>query len=369
MSEALPHAAVIFVEFAQVLRGAGFAVAPEQTMLFVESVGLLGPGQMQDIYRAARATLAPPPERIDEFDALYRQHFLDATLAAPAQGTDDEDELPIQEARDDVGDVPEATEQDQSGGEATSAEILSVRRFDTVSQDDVLRRFRREAPSQLPKRRSRRFKRSRSGSHYDLKRSLREAVRHGGEVMNLSTLKRRERQRQVLLLIDVSGSMQDYTDSYLRFAHTLASATQRIEVFTLGTRLTRVTRAMRLRNQSQALDAASSVVADFDGGTRLGDALQAFLAVPRFAGFARGAVNVIVSDGLERGDPERLVNAINRLSRLSWRTVWLTPLAGDAGYTPQTDAMVAMSPWLDHIGDASSMNRVCAEVLDIASAA
>jgi uncharacterized protein with von Willebrand factor type A (vWA) domain len=166
----------------------------------------------------------------------------------------------------------------------------------------------------------------------------------------------------VLLLIDVSGSMKDQTDGYLRFAHALARATDRVEVFTLGTRLTRISRALRGRNRDQALALASTLVADWDGGTRLGDALQAFLAVPRFAGFARGALVVILSDGLERGDPEALTDAVERLSRLAWATLWLNPLAsGDA--RPETEALTAILPFIDRMGDGSSPQRLCAEVL------
>ena len=151
-----------------------------------------------------------------------------------------------------------------------------------------------------------------------MRRALREAVRRDGEVVRLPVLQRRLAQRRVLLLIDVSGSMKDRTDTQLRFAHTLARATNRLEVFTLGTRLTRITRAMRRSSRDQALAMASTLVADWDGGTRLGDALQAFLAVPRFAGFARGAFCIVLSDGLERGDPSAMTDAVARMSRLAW---------------------------------------------------
>src|SRR5690606_31506323 len=142
----------------------------------------------------------------------------------------------------------------------------------------------------LPKRRSRRMAASKGRGRLDMRRALREAGRRDGEVVALPALERRKRRRRVLLLIDVSGSMKDHTDTSLRFAHTLAQATDRLEVFTLGTRLTRITRALRRRNREQALARAGALVADWDGGTRLGDAMQAFLSVPRFAGFSRGAL-------------------------------------------------------------------------------
>ena len=133
----------------------------------------------------------------------------------------------------------------------------------------------------------------------------------------------------MLLLIDVSGSMKARTEDNLRLAHALTQARRRVEVFTFGTRLTRVTRPMRLKRREQALAAAAQMVSDWDGGTRIGDALKAFLAVPRFAGYARGAVVLIVSDGLERGDPAAMRDAVAKLSRRAWRLSWLTPLAAD----------------------------------------
>ena len=150
-------------------------------------------------------------------------------------------------------------------------------------------------------------------------------------------------------------------------AHVLARAADRAEVFTLGTRLTRVTRALRLRERSQALENAASLVSDWDGGTRLGDALDVFLQVPRFAAFSRGALVVIVSDGLERGDPGVLIAAVKTLARLAWRVVWLTPLAADPGYAPETAALQALLPDLDHLGGGAGLGALCDEILSLAA--
>jgi uncharacterized protein with von Willebrand factor type A (vWA) domain len=172
----------------------------------------------------------------------------------------------------------------------------------------------------------------------------------------------------VLLLIDVSGSMKERTDAHLRFAHALAGAVDRIEVFTFGTRLTRLTRAVRLKNREQALAAASTVVADWDGGTRIGDALKAFLSVPRFAGYARGAVTLILSDGLERGDHHDMTQAVARLSARSWRIAWLTPLAADPRYKPETAALKSILPFIDDLAGSGSTKQLCAYVLGLAQA-
>lgn len=365
----LPRAARPFVEFAGILRANGFAVAPEQTENFITAVGVLGPESMQDIRRSAVATLAPPPERLEEFEALFRMVFLGQTLAAPASSDGEEEELQAFDDRDGAMEPPDAEEQHESGGDAVRAEMLSVRRFATLDEADALRHFRRRAPRDLPKRRSRRLVSGKSGGRIDMRRALREAVKRDGEVVQLPPLTRKIRQRRVLLLVDISGSMKAQTDTYLRFAHALARMTERLEVFTIGTRLTRVTRALRHANQDQALETASTLVADWDGGTRLGDALAAFLAVPRFASFARGALVVVLSDGLERGDPTAMTESVQRLSRHAWSILWLTPLAGDEQYVPQTVALQAIMPFIDRLGDGSTAPRLCSEVLGFAQRA
>ena len=196
-----------------------------------------------------------------------------------------------------------------------------------------------------------------------MRKMLRQAVQRDGEVIELPRLDRRMRQRRIVLLIDVSGSMKQQTDGYLRFAHALARAGRRVEVFTLGTRLTRITRAMKVRNRVQALALAGGAVADWDGGTRLGDALQAFLAIPRYAGFARGAAVIVLSDGLERGDHSALTDAVLQLSRLSWKLVWLTPLASGRNFKPETTAMQAVLPFIDHLDGGSSVEALCERIL------
>jgi uncharacterized protein with von Willebrand factor type A (vWA) domain len=160
--------------------------------------------------------------------------------------------------------------------------------------------------------------------------------------------------------------MKERTQTHLAFAHALARSAETAEIFTIGTRLTRVTRALRLRKREQALAAASRLVADWDGGTRIGDALATFLVVPRFAALARGAALIVLSDGLERGDPTAMGDAVARLSRLAWRTIWLTPLAADPRFEPRTAGLVAARPFLDALGDGGSLDTICAHVLDLA---
>ena len=360
----LPRAVQPFVEFASLLRENDFSVAPEQTMGFVEAVGLLGPRDMTDILHAGRALFAPPPERRAEFDALFRMMFLGQSIPVPASGPDEDDILVGEESEGD-GEPPEPDEINEAGGEATGQEILSSRRFAGTDELDALRQFRRTAAERLPVRKSYLRVAAKTVDGWNMRKVFRQAVQRDGEVVELPKLTRKYRQRRMVLLVDVSGSMKEQTDSYLRFAHALAQVSQRIEIFTLGTRLTRVTRALKVRNRVQALDRVSGIVADWDGGTRLGDALQAFLDIPRFAGFTRGAAVLVLSDGLERGDHTSLVDAVEKLSRLCWKLIWLTPLAGDAEYQPQTTAMQAILPYLDSIDDGSSVTALCERVLSL----
>jgi uncharacterized protein with von Willebrand factor type A (vWA) domain len=194
-------------------------------------------------------------------------------------------------------------------------------------------------------------------------------MRRDGEVARLLRRTRKQRQRRVLLLIDISGSMKSGTEGALRLAHAVVHAGEEVEVFTIGTRLTRVTRALTRRNREQALELASGLVADWDGGTRLGEALQVFLSVPRFAGFARGALAIVLSDGLERGGPEALTQAMTRLDGLAWSVLWLTPLAADAQFKPHTEALRAIAPMINRLGNGSSPQAVAREILHFAKGA
>ena len=360
----LPRAAQTFISFVALLRANGFPVAPEQTTAFLAAIELLGPRSPEDIRQAGLATLAPPPERRAAYDMLFRIHFLGGEEIPGADG-EDEDVVRLQDEGSGDEEPPLADEVNKSGEMAVRAEALVERRFGSSGPNEALRRLAREAPTRLPRRRGHRRMRARRGPWADLRRTLRESARNDGEVMRLGRLKRRARPRKMLLLIDVSGSMKSRSEDNLRFAHTLVQATPSIEVFTFGTRLTRVTRALRLKRREQALAAAAYLVSDWDGGTRIGDALQAFLAVPRFGGYARGAAVVVVSDGLERGDLTALRDAVAKLSRRAWRLSWLTPLAVSSNFVPQTEALIAIRRFVDDMVDGGSTAAVVGHVLSL----
>ena len=363
----LPRAIEPLVAFGPVLRRNGFAVAPEQTTAFVEAVGLLGPGSVDDIGRAALATLAVPPDRRAEFDALFRAHFLGQTISAPVDDTD-EDETEAHDEREGSSEVDIVPDEDEAGERATAEEVLRRREFGGLGDEEALRRFRRAAAARLPMRRSRRRVRARRGVAIDMRRAMREAAARDGELFALPRRRRKQRRRPIVLMIDVSGSMEAQAQGIMRVAHALVRSGGRVEVFTFGTRLTRVTRALADRVEARALDRVAALVADFDGGTRIGEALDALLAVPRFAGALRGAYAIVVSDGLERGEPALMVDAVRRISKLAWRLDWLTPLAGGDAFVPRTEALAAAAPHVSRIGSAGTVADLAAALLDAATA-
>jgi uncharacterized protein len=361
----LPRTASIFISFVALLRANGFAVAPEQTTAFLAAIELLGPKSLEHIRRAGLATLAPPPERRATYDRLFDIHFRGSEQADQTETEDDEDIVRLQEEGSGHDEALLADEASESGLTATRAEMLVERRFAQGPTGDALRRLSRAARLRLPRRKGYRRRRARRGPWADLRRTLRETVRNDGETLHLGRLKRRARLRKVLLLIDVSGSMKARTDENMKLAHALVQATPNVEVFTFGTRLTRVTRALRFKRREQALNAAAHLVSDWDGGTRIGDAMQAFLAVPRFVAYARGAAVIVVSDGLERGDASALRDAVTKLARRSWRLSWLTPLATSSAFRPQTEGLVAIEPLVDDLVDGGSSAAIVAHLLSL----
>lgn len=359
----LPRAARPFAGFARHVRRAGFPVAGEQAIAFMQGVTLLGPRSMEDIWQAALATLSPPHDRIAEFGALFRSFFYgEATITVDAESDEDTG------IKDDagVGQEPEELElRQEEGGESASAlEQLGRRAF--RSEHETLAGFRRALPSALPQRRSFRAVRATSRGTLDLRRALRAIVRADGDVPTPPFRRRPTVPRRLLILIDVSGSMKLHTADYLRLAHSAVQAAGRVEVFTLGTRLTRITRALRIRNPDAALARTAGLVDDWDGGTRIGPTLLAFLSVPRFAAFARGAAIVLLSDALERGDHAEMETAMRRLHARAFRLSLATPLAGDPRFSPRTAALRAILPSLDDLVDGSSLPGLADFMLTLA---
>jgi uncharacterized protein with von Willebrand factor type A (vWA) domain len=287
------------------------------------------PPDLARLYWLARVTLVASREDIPVFDALFAKHFAGVALSGEPE-QEGESEAPEREG----GGEPEPVLLSEgTGRDASVHELRNRRRYDPTSED--LRALKRALDEHLPRIRSRRRRPDRRG-HLDLRRTLRAATRTG-EITLLARRGRPHRTRPLLLLIDVSGSLREHTPDYLRFAWVA-----QCETFTFGTRLTRVTRELRHRDVDVALTALSETVADADGGTRIGPALHEFVTTPRYADRARGALTIVLSDGLERGDPALMAAAVHRLARLSQRLLWWSPLALDPAYRPITRGMAAI---------------------------
>lgn len=333
--------------FADRLRRAGIPVTTDRLQTLLAALAALGPGEL---YRAGRLTLCAGPEDLARYDAVWRSLTERATppptVPAPRPVTVWWERGGTTEAGAD-----RAESERPLAVAATGTETLRQRdlaELDPDEREEVRRWLAMLAPA-VPTRRSRRY-RSAPRGRVDVRRTLRETVRGLGEPARLPRRRPGRRPRRLVLLLDISGSMAPYADSLLRFAHAAVRVGRHgTEVFTIGTRLTRVTPALRLADPEAALRAAGDRIRDWRGGTRLGEALQRYLRRYGHRGMARRAVVVIFSDGWECGDPAGLAEAAAWLSRLAYRVVWVTPHAGRPGFAPTAAGLAAVLPYLDHL--------------------
>ncbi|HEU6444722.1 MAG TPA: VWA domain-containing protein [Gaiellaceae bacterium] len=316
------------VTFARALRSEGMAVGTGRVAEFSRAAALVGPA---DLYWAGRATLVSRPEELPVYDRVFRAHF----------GAVDEERRP-----EPVRIRVELAESEAAL--ASQVELLKTKSFACCTEEELAELAGQMARIALavPRRRTRRREAARAGTP-DLRRTLRRSFRTGGELAALSFRGRRTRQRRLVLLLDVSGSMADYSRALLFFAHSAVRSDRRWEAFCFGTRLTRVTQALSTRDPDEALRRAAEEVVDWDGGTRIGESVKTFLDEFGHAGMARGAVVVICSDGLDVGEPALLAEQMERLGRLAHRVVWLNPLKEDPAYEPLARGMRAALPSID----------------------
>lgn len=361
----LPHVARLLVDFTHLLRDHGFALAHEQVVMFLGAVRLLGPRSIDSIRQAAHATLAPPPDRRPEFDALFHAFFYEQASVVSAARSLPEEEAAVKETGRGDSEPPELKDPGRSGKFATGQEMLSVRKFGVNPGDEAITRLKKKAPHALPRRLGFRKVSDRKGQSLDLRRSMRQVVAHDGDILRLMQARRQKIERPIVLLIDISGSMKAHTEDYLRYAHALTQLADKVETFTFGTRLTRISRPLRQRDEAKALASAAALVDDWDGGTRIGPALQAFIANPRYASLLRGAVVLVLSDGLERGDPAQMREAIARITRRAWYLAWLTPLAADPRFRPETAGLKSILSLLDRLDNGATLASLVDHTLGI----
>ncbi|GAA1841041.1 vWA domain-containing protein [Asanoa iriomotensis] len=360
----------LVVGFARTLRHAGVDAGPDRVQTMLRAVDALGVDE-RDLYWAGRQTLCGEPDDLAIYDAAFAAYF---GGHRPGRGTpfDTTPTLPSVAAPYTSGPPGEGTATDDEphvlGLSASTVEILRRRDFALLTapeRDEVRRLLALLGPEPAP-RRSRRRRPARRGE-VDATRTVRAALRHAGEPTTLARRRRTERPRRLVLLVDVSGSMSAYADALLRFSHAaVRRRPTRTEVFTLGTRLTRITRALRHRDADAALHAASVAIPDWHGGTRLADAVKAFLDRWGQRGTARGAIVVVFSDGWERGDPAALAAQTHRLARLAYRLIWVNPHRGKEGFAPLAGGMAAALPHLDEFVAGHTVEALDELVLIIA---
>ena len=342
------------------LRAHGVKVGTGQVVSYMRAVGDLDPVDLDDLYWAGRVTLVNRRSDLPLYNAAFDSFFIGSEEDSPAPV------MPLAAADPDGSDpasVSFGTEHREmemlelgdeelpaSGGpRASSAEVLRTKHFDRWTDEEFAQLHRLLPRLRPPRKRSRRTRPSPRGPHIDLRRSVRHSLHHGGDLVHLRRRLRLQRPRPIVLIVDVSGSMAGFSRALVQFSYGMSRASRRVEVFCFGTRLTRLSNAMRVRDPNAALDEATELVVDWDGGTRIGESLAAYVARWGKYRFNRGAVVIVCSDGLERGDPERLAWAMGRLSRQARRLVWVNPLAGDPKFQPLARGLVAALPFVDDL--------------------
>jgi uncharacterized protein with von Willebrand factor type A (vWA) domain len=345
--------------FATVLRQDGLAVPVGSAALFAAALGVIGLSERDAVYWAARATLVHRPEDIGLFDSAFGRFWegrpgVRRPPPPPVPVVLELPEEPDGAAGGSGG--PEPTERHEVV-RYSAVEVLRDKDFAAYTADDFDEAHRLMAAlrARAATRPARRWRPSRNGSRTDLRRTVRRALRTDGEAVVLARRSPGVQPRRLVLLCDISGSMEPYSRALLRFAHSAVVARRRVEVFALGTRLSRLTRHLSSRDPDAALAAAARAVPDWSGGTRLGEGLRHFNDEWGVRGMARGAVVVILSDGWDRGDPAQLEEQMARLHRVAHRIVWVNPLKAAPGYAPLARGMAAALPWVDAFVEGHSL--------------
>jgi len=334
------------------LHDAGLPVPPARAADVARALTLVRPVSRGTLYWTIRSVVVTEDTQVKVFDAVFAEVF--------GGGSDDEPEVELE----DVTTVPDwqndeapgstSGDDDESEQEipltiASADEVLRTKRFDALAPDELAELYRLMTALELatPLRRTRRYEKRRRGERIDLRRTLRGSLRTGGDPVRLRRRRRRVVPRRLVLLCDISGSMEPYARAYLQFLACAAGCGPNAEAIAFATRLTRLTRALRSRNPERAIQRAAAAAPDWSSGTRIGEALRAFNDRHGRRGMARGAVVVILSDGWERGDPALVGRELERLSRLAYRIVWVNPRMAADAFSVRAGGMVAALPHID----------------------
>lgn len=355
----LNDAGRLAVAFTRVLRGAGLDVPISATIGFTEALAAIGLDERDGAYWAGRATLVQRPEHFDVYDRAFAVFWEGRQGGVPLDELIEQQQVTL--ATDDGDD-------DQGGGAASdeesielrfsATEVLRHKDFADYTADELAEAHQLMQRLRLvgsPRRSLRLGPTPARTPRPDLRRTVRAALRAGGEPIRRHHLTRRTRPRRLVLLLDISGSMMPYARALLRFVHAAVVGRQKVEVFALGTRLTRLTRDLATRDPDEALRRATARMLDFGGGTRLGQGLQTFNNDWGQRGMSRGAIVVFMSDGWDRGDPALLGEQMERVHRVAHKIVWVNPLKVTPGYAPLARGMAAALPHLDDFVEGHSV--------------
>ena len=359
--------------FATTLRRMGVPVATGDVVSFVEALGQVGLDSRSAVYWAGRTTMVRKPEHRPAYENAFAAFWLQRELIRTSREVEPVVLALDDDVDEDEPDVDEGTDDHDGDARMVSVrysptEVLRHKDFAAYTNREFAEARKLMADLRLggALRRSHRLRRARRRTrHPDLRRTVHRSLKLHGEPVHRAFLEPSERPRRVVLLCDVSGSMETYSRALLRFLHAAVVGRGRVEAFALGTRLTRLTRELSSHDPDAALAKASSAVSDWSGGTRLGDGLRQFNDEWGIRGMARGAVVVILSDGWDRGDADELGRQMARLHRVAHQVVWVNPLKVTPGYAPLARGMAAALPFVDEFLEGHSLAslEVLAEVV------
>jgi uncharacterized protein len=363
--------------FARVLRAAGIPVGLDRAQAFVQALEWIDIGDRAQVFHTARSLLVSRQEHLRLFEIIFGRFWrlhagerLGPRARMPLAPRHLKRTTPFviaayMAARADASD-PERDMIDRSGS-ASALDLLQRKSFAALNAEELeqVRRLIQQMSWRLSLRRTRRRELHRRGPQLHLRAIVRDAARHGGAALRLTRQRRRSRQRPLVVLCDISGSMEKYARLLLQFLYCLGASMPRVESFVFGTRLTRITPQLRLRNIDRAIDEAAREVADWAGGTQIGASLHRFNRRWSRRVLGRGAVVLIVSDGWERGDPQLLASELRFIRHRCHRLIWLNPLLGRAGYQPLVAGMRAAHANVDEllpIDDMRSLHALAARL-------
>jgi uncharacterized protein with von Willebrand factor type A (vWA) domain len=347
----------LFVEFGQELRSAGLVIGSDDVITFCNAVGQLDPTDILDVYWSGRTTLVRRKEAIEPYNNTFRRFFLDIS--------EEETNIAKKKIKASVNttatlEIPEVEqnqpgdgiEESKMGFMAATNEIFRNKAFSECSPQELasLRKMMSTLRIAPPVRKTRRLQSTPKGKRINMRKLVRENMRSLGENRGIFYSIRKEKLRPIVFILDISGSMADYSRNLLQLAYSARRANQKVEVFCFGTRLTRITKSLSKRTPDQAMELAGSEVMDWDGGTRIGDSITTFIKKWGRTRVGRGSIVIICSDGLDRGEPAVLAKAMQDLSRIAYRVVWMNPHRGDSEkFVPTSLGMIVADPFIDEV--------------------